>query len=57
MLSLAHAKAYLHESDASEQYVTLSREVMRRLADSISDSGLRATFLKSKPARDLKLRI
>ena len=37
--------------------MTLSREVMRRLADSISDSGLRATFLKSKPARDLKLRI
>jgi tetratricopeptide (TPR) repeat protein len=57
MLSLARLKDCLNESDASEEYLNLAREVMRSLAESISDSGLRATFLKSKPARDLKLRI
>jgi tetratricopeptide (TPR) repeat protein len=56
-LSLARLKACQHQSDASEEYLNLSRDVMRRLAQSISDDGLRATFVKSKPARDLRLRI
>ena len=56
-LSLARLKACLHQANASEEYLNLSREVMRRLAESISDNGLRATFVTSKPARDLRLRL
>jgi len=57
LLSLARLKACLHESDASEEYLNRSREVMRRLAESICENSLRAAFLKSKVARDLKLRL
>jgi hypothetical protein len=57
LLSLANSKKSLHRSDESEKCRALARERMRRLADSISDSCLRTTFLKSKPARDLRLRM
>jgi tetratricopeptide (TPR) repeat protein len=57
MLSLARLKACLHESDASEEYVNLTREIMQSLAASISDNSLREAFVKSKPARDLKVGI
>ena len=56
-LSLARLKACLHQSDSSEDYLNLSREIMRRLAGSTSDDGLRAIFVKSKLARDLRFRL
>jgi tetratricopeptide (TPR) repeat protein len=57
LLSLANLKKNLHRSDESEKCRVLARERMRLLADSISDSRLRTTFLKSKPARDLRVRM
>jgi hypothetical protein len=57
MLSLANSNESLHKSDEAERWRALARELMRRLAESISEYRLRMTFLRSKPARDLRVRM
>jgi tetratricopeptide (TPR) repeat protein len=57
MLSLANSNESLHKSDEAERCRALARELMRRLAESISEYRLRTTFLRSKPARDLRVRM
>jgi tetratricopeptide (TPR) repeat protein len=57
LLSLSNSKESLHKSDEAHRCRALAQELMRRLAESISEGRLRTTFLRSKPARDLRVRM
>jgi hypothetical protein len=53
--ALARMHARLHRNEAADENRARARDTLRRLADSLRDERLRALFLASRPARELKV--